>query len=599
MEAVAGRRSSFPWHLGALAAVVVAAFGAYALLARGVDAPRAFSDELLYFEVGASIADGDGATIRGEEYQHARLYTLVLGGLFRLVPDRVDAYEAAKLLNALLFALAAVPFYLLARRLLAPWPGVALAGLAVAIPSAVYVSLVMTESVAYFAFAWALYAIVLALERPTLWRQLAVLLAIVIAAAARTEFIALFGAYVAGLFVTFMVPGRWTRPARLLRMLLPTVVATLACVVAFVAVPAIEGEPPSALGGYSTLWRSYDAGEVAHWLVYHLANLELYLAVVPLAVAPIVLAAVYRRARAGSERDAAFLALFVTTNAALLLIVAAFNSTIWAGDRLHDRPLFYVFPLWLVLLFVWIADGAPRPLAAAAFGAGAALLLPLFIPWSEFSRQEPVSQLNGVGTVLWMEVDDAVSSAGLSGLAVALALVLLLVLAALLLPPRFRHGFALVVLAIFVVSGTLTWNGAQEVAAGWGAALPAEERSWLDDRGLPAGSVTLITRIRPCSAEDATRAPYLTDFFDDAVGSVAHLATSPDFLPSEGDAHVSRSGRIVVDGAPLRAEYAIAPASLPLAGRRLGRASTVPLVLWRVSNPVRVLARRDASGICP
>jgi hypothetical protein len=600
MEAVAGRGSSFPWHLGALAAVVVAAFVGYALLARGMDAPRAFSDELLYFEVGASIADGNGETIRGEEYQHARLYTLVLGGLFRVVPDRVDAYEAAKLLNALLFALAAVPFYLLARRLLAPWSSVALAGLAVAVPSAVYVSLVMTESIAYLAFAWALYAIVLALERPTIWRQLAVLLAIVIAAAARTEFIALFGAYVAGLLiVTFMVPGRWVRPARLLRTLLPTVVATLAGVVAFVAVPAIEGDPPSALGGYSTLWRSYDAGEVAHWLVYHLANLELYLAVVPLAVAPIVLAAVYRRARAGSERDAAFLALFVTANAALLLIVAAFNSTIWAGDRLHDRPLFYVFPLWLVLLFVWISDGAPRPLAAAAFGAGAALLLPLFIPWSEFSRQEPVSQLNGVGTVLWMEVDDAVSGAGLSGLAVALALVLLLVLAALLLPPRFRHGFALVVLAIFVVSGALAWNGAQEVATGWGAALPTEERSWLDDRGLPAGSVTLITRIRPCSAEDVTRAPYLTDFFDDAVGPVAHLATSPDLLPSEGDARVTRSGRIMVDGAPLRAEYAVAPASLPLAGRRLGHASTVPLVLWRVSNPVRVLGRRHASGICP
>jgi hypothetical protein len=62
MEAVAGRRPSFPWHLGALAAVVIVAFVGYALLARGMSAPRVFSDELLYFEVGASIADGDGAT---------------------------------------------------------------------------------------------------------------------------------------------------------------------------------------------------------------------------------------------------------------------------------------------------------------------------------------------------------------------------------------------------------------------------------------------------------------------------------------------------------------------------------------------------------
>ncbi len=253
-------------------------------------------------------------------------------GCFRLVPDRVEAYEAAKLLNALLFALAAVPFYLLARRLLAPWPSVALAGLAVAIPSAVYVSLVMTESLAYLAFAWALYAIVLALERPTLWRQLAVLLAIVIAAAARTEFIALFGAYVAGLFVvTFMVPGRWARPARLLRTLLPTVVATLAGVVAFVAIPAIEGEPPSALGGYSTLWRRYDA---ARSPTGSSTTSRTSSCISPSSRSRWRRSSsppLYRRARAGSERDAAFLALFVTVNAALLLIVAAFNSTIWAG----------------------------------------------------------------------------------------------------------------------------------------------------------------------------------------------------------------------------------------------------------------------------
>ena len=99
----------------------------------------------------------------------------------------------------------------------------------------------------------------------------------------------------------------------------------------------------------------------AKWLVYHLANLELYLAVVPFAVAPIVLSLVYRRARDGSERHAAFIALFVSANATFLVLVAGFNSTIWAGERLHDRPLFYVVPLWLVVLFVWLAEGLPRP----------------------------------------------------------------------------------------------------------------------------------------------------------------------------------------------------------------------------------------------
>jgi hypothetical protein len=586
-------------HTVALACVVVAAFAAYALLARGIDAPRAFSDELLYMEVGAAIADGEGPSIRGEEYQHARLYAYLLGALLWVVPDREDAYEAAKLLNALLIALAAVPIYLLARRVLPPWPSVAAAGLAVAIPSAMYVSLVMTESLGYLAFAWALLAIVLALERPTTFRQIAALGAILVAGSARTEFIALFGAYVLGLGIVLLtLPGRRSPLSLLIRKLLPTVVATLAGVIAFVVIPIVQRAPPSSLGGYSTLWRRYDVTDVTHWLVYHLANLELYVAVVPVAVAPIVLVSLYRKARAGSERHAAFLALFTTVNAALILLTAAFNSTIYAGDRLHDRPLFYIVPLWLVLLFVWLADGAPRPLAAAAIGAGIALVLPLLIPFPKFTRVEAASQLNGVGTTLWVEVDQWMSRYDIDGLIVLVGFTLVLVLAALLVPARYRYVFPAAVLALFVLVGGFAWDGARDEARRWASTFPSGKRSWLDERRLPAGSVTLVTSIRRCSPEKATQAPYLTEFFNDAVGDVAHLGQNPDYLPWD-KARVTRGGRIEAGGAPLRAGYVVVPAGLRLAARRVAAASTVPLVLWRVRGPVRVLDRRNVPGICP
>ena len=88
------------------------------------------------------------------------------------------AYELFKAANALFFALTAIPVYLLARRLVPPWWAVCAAGLSVAIPSSISVSTVMTESLAFLTAAWALYAIALALERPTLYRQLAVLAAI-------------------------------------------------------------------------------------------------------------------------------------------------------------------------------------------------------------------------------------------------------------------------------------------------------------------------------------------------------------------------------------------------------------------------------------
>ena len=91
------------------------------------------------------------------------------------------AYEWFKAANALFFALTAVPVYLLARRLVSAWWGVLAAGLAVAIPSSISVATVMTESPSYLASAWALYAIVLALERPTVVRQLALLAAVAVA----------------------------------------------------------------------------------------------------------------------------------------------------------------------------------------------------------------------------------------------------------------------------------------------------------------------------------------------------------------------------------------------------------------------------------
>ena len=64
------------------------------------------------------------------------------------------------------------------------------------------------------------------------------------------------------------------------------------------------------------------------WVVYHIADIEVYLAVIPLAVAPIVLWRLLRGGRAG-EREASFAALFLSANAVGLLVVAAFTSTPW------------------------------------------------------------------------------------------------------------------------------------------------------------------------------------------------------------------------------------------------------------------------------
>ena len=582
----AGRRVSWIAPRTAVVAIVAAAFVVYAGLAWTVDAPRTFSDELLYADVAGALADGEGLTIRGDEYRYAPLYPLLLAPVYWLA-DRELAYELAKALNALLLALTAVPVFLLARRIFDPWWSVAAAGLGVAVPSAMYVSVVMTESLAYLVFAVALVAIAHALERPVVPRQLLALLAIGVAAATRTQFLALFGAYLVGLcIVAFLTRGRRARLVPFVAS--PTALALLAGLAAFLVRSGRGDSAPDALGNYGPLWRSYDVTEVLRWLVYHLANLELYLAVVPLAVVPIVVARWYARARDGSDREAAFVSLFLGVNAAMLALAAAFNTTIYAGNRLHDRPLFYVLPLWLIALLAWLRAGAPRPAIATGIGAGLALVLPLLLPFSKYALEDVPLQFNAVQTELWVAIDRWLGEAGLSGLLALVLFTLALVLATLLVPSRVLLAFPGFLLAFFLLVGALSWNGAKEEARAFSAALEDDERSWIDDRVPEGGSATLLTALRPCLTRATQDGFYLSEFFNSAVEGVVHLGSAPDYLPSPR-AGLAENGSVLVPGdGQLRADYLVTQAPVRVVGRPVGRAGPGRLVLWRIDGPVRV-----------
>ena len=572
-----------------MAATVAVAFVVYAVLAHAVESPRVFSDELLYFDAAAAVVEGDGLTIRGRPYRYAPLYPALLVPFHWIAPDREAAYELAKTLNALLFALTALPVFLLARRVLPAWHSAAAAALSVAIPSASYVSVVMTESLAYFACSWALLAIVLALERPSVLRQFAALLSIVVAAGVRTQFLLLFAVYLLGLvLLPLIVPGRRARPKATLASLWPSWGA-LALGAGSLVVAAAFGSDASSrpVGPYSALWRSYDPGDVGRWLVYHLANIELYLAVVPLAVAPIVLASMFGRGRRGSERQAAFLVLFVTVNAVLLLLTAAFNTTEYAVETFHDRTLFYVIPLWLIVLFAWLAAGTPRPRLAVAVGAGLALALPLLLPFSEYAKDDARQQFNGVGTTLWASIDQAAGGTG-SGRVVLIAFALVLVVATLLLRDRSRL-LPLAVAAVFVLSGALSWHLAARAATTWAATVPREERRWLDRQVPPGRSVTAIAAVETCRSFLPRDAFYLTEFFNASVRQVGHVGTPPDSLGS-ATVSVTSNGRLALpSGAPLVADYVLAQPAIRFVGRRVAEGTSARLALWEIGGVVRAL----------
>ena len=106
-----------------------------------------------------------------------------------------------------------------------------------------------------------------------------------------------------GALAAYWLIAPWARPrtrADLLR-LWPTALPLVLGLVAFAARLASGGDAAGSLGAYAVLWRGYDPLDVGKWLVYHLGDFAVYLAIVPVAVAPIVIWQLARAGRAGSS----------------------------------------------------------------------------------------------------------------------------------------------------------------------------------------------------------------------------------------------------------------------------------------------------------
>ena len=278
-----------------LSGVVLAAAALWGTLGQQIDVPTVFGDELIHWDASRSLAAGDGLEVRDAGYGFGPIYPVLLAPVHLLTADDLSAYQWARLWNALLFALAAVPVYHLARRLLEPGWSLACAALAVAIPSALYTGFVMTEGAAYAACCLALLALARCLERPTVaasarWRRCARARGGRPAPARRAR----------------------SRPRRCARR-------SASCSHRGLRLPSVEPTSPASgrcsscsgsgrsrspcgsrsgtrSRGYGDLWRSYDAVEVARWSWRALAGLGVYLALVPLVLAPAALAALASRA---------------------------------------------------------------------------------------------------------------------------------------------------------------------------------------------------------------------------------------------------------------------------------------------------------------
>ena len=240
-----------------LTAVVALSFVLRSIAALGHPSPRYFPDEYIYASLARSIADGNGLQIRGGAAHFPALLEPLLSSPFWLSGDAATAYRLTLLWHALAMSLAAVPVFMLCRRLgLGERTAVAAGAFAVALPSLTWASYLTADAIAYPLALAAFCALIALLDRPSRWLQ--VLMPILCAGAtlARVQYVVLPAVFVVAALV--LERGRIVAVARRYPL-------TLAILFAPVVLIGAAG-PAKILGYYSAVTGlGLDAGALARW----------------------------------------------------------------------------------------------------------------------------------------------------------------------------------------------------------------------------------------------------------------------------------------------------------------------------------------------
>ena len=540
--------------------------------------PFIMVDELIYSELGRSLADGGELLVRDiSSPGYGIVYPALISPAYAIFDSLTEAYAAVKTLNALVMSLAAIPAFLLARRVVGPGLSLLSAVLAVSLPSLVYTGSVMTENVFYPVFLTAALLVTLVLERPTTTRLVVLLIVLGVAAATRVQAVVLVPALLTAPLLLALLRREELRVAlRPFRWLYAVVLGGGALVL--VAQIARGRSLSDLLGAYSIVGESdYQPGEVLRYLLYHLAELDLYLGIVPVA-ATIVLVG---RARMLDRPLQALLATALATTFWLVLVVSAFASEF--AQRIQERNVFVVAPLFLVLLLAWVERGAPRPRALAAFAAGGAAAVVLLIPFERFIDTSALSDT--LMLLPWWTVQDHVSLEWIAELAFGLALVL--GAAFLLVPRRYALVLPLVVLAYYAVVFQPIWAGPHGVKqASAGAVfqgIRGVPRDWIDS-ALPDDAQAAVLWTGRADRFTVNQ----NEFFNRAVGPVFYLRQPTPGGVGETKVHVDpRDGMVrLPDGVPLVVEYLLTDGSVTPDGEVVARDDLLGTTLWRIDGDV-------------
>jgi hypothetical protein len=340
--------------------------GALALITSRVADWFVMTDELLYERLALSVVRLHTPLphVHGQSVPNInQLYPLILAIVYRGGDVAHDAHSA-HILNAFVMSSAAVPAYLLARRVAgSPWAAALVAVLSVAMPWIVLSSFLMTEVSAYPVFLWTLLAFQRATVTPSARNDLLAAATIVLAIVARTQFVVLAAALPVAIIV-----DAWSLRAALRAH--RTLVALYAAAVVIALGLTVSGH--SVFGTYSAaVHGNILTLALVPAIAEHLATIGLGLAIVPFLVGGAWLAANVVRS---ATRERRVFAVLATLAIVLLTFEVASYDLRFGGGLVRERYLFYVVPLILIAFSAALTgDAWPRrslaiPLALLIYG---------------------------------------------------------------------------------------------------------------------------------------------------------------------------------------------------------------------------------------
>jgi hypothetical protein len=555
-------------HFFPLAAIVVGSTILHWLAARRFGGLWILPDEGIYATRATDLWEHGILPLRHGQGGYGLLYPLLIGA--PLSSGTVaQGYSALKLLQALAVSLAAVPVFILGRRLMADRYALVASVLTVSVPVLLYSGLVMTEVLFYPVAACALLAIAYTVSSGTIRSQLCAFAAILVAAATRPQAVV----FVPVLAAAVLLDALCARDRSRLRAFWPTWLLVGGSVLALAAVPSLVGAYAGTLRG------GYPLGAGLRLSAEHLSFAALACGLIPFAAVAVMSV----RALRGLERDPAARAFISVCIASCLLLPlqVGFFAARYA-PHLLGRNLAPLPPLLFLGFALWLSRGATRGRVTGPLVAFGVASLVLLVPWN--ALVVPTAFADTFDLLIVARVH------GIAAVNVVMVVTLVMLAAFVFVPRRFAPALAVPVAVVLIAASAVAANEVARVVNAAQVAL-GPDRGWID-RAASSNVAYLY------EGSEAWNLVWQERFWNRRVRRIYSIA--PNRVPgsiAQTPVTVARLGAL-----PIGENYVVAADRLSLVGTPVGHLAEPDLdigglTLWRLDGPARISMAKE--GIQP